>query len=185
MADAPVQPAILVISRVMRPGRADCYDPWVARVEAAAQSGGARSTVRLDQAGGLHHLLFQFEDAHALDAWCGRAEYAALRKEADRFSVGLDQTGNGPTAHFTIPSEAAAPKWKSALVTWVGVVPTLLVLSSTIGWLLPDAPRIAQQLISSVLLTVILTWLILPRVRGWSRFWMLRSSGGNLRRKPG
>jgi len=186
MADAPVQPAVLVISRVMRPGRADCYDPWVARVEAAVQArDGARSTVRLDQAGGLHHLLLQFSDAQALKAWRERTDYAALREEADTFSVGLDQTGGGPTAHFTIPSEAAAPKWKSALVTWVGVVPTLLVLSSTIGWLLPDAPRIAKQLISSVLLTVILTWLILPRVRGWSRFWMLRGSGGSLRRKPG
>jgi antibiotic biosynthesis monooxygenase (ABM) superfamily enzyme len=70
-------------------------------------------------------------------------------------------------------------------VTWLGVVPTLLIVSSVIAWALPDVPRVVQQIISSVLLTSALTWLILPRVRGWSRFWMMQNKRGDLRKEPG
>jgi hypothetical protein len=34
------------------------------------------------------------------------------------------------------------------------------------------------------LLTSALTWLILPRVRGWSRFWMMQNERGDLRKEP-
>lgn len=143
------------------------------------------SAVRLDQAGGLHHLVLHFSDRPALQQWSEQATYAALASEADAFSVGLDQNDSGPVMGFDLPSEVAAKKWKTALVTWLGVVPTLLIVSSVIAWALPDFPRVVQQIISSVLLTSTLTWLILPRVRGWSRFWMMQNERGDLRKEPG
>ena len=120
-----------------------------------------------------------------MEAWSVSTDYMSLAREADHFSVSLDQKDSGATVSFTLPSEAAARKWKTALVTWLGVVPTLLIVSGVIGHALPGLSRVVQQLISSVLLTVTLTWLILPRVRAWSRFWMLRDTDGELRKKPG
>lgn len=171
--------ATLVISRVMRPGREDRYDDWAAQVvaEAAAQP-RFHAALRLEQAGGMHHLLVQFADRAALDGWIGQG---AILRAADAFSTGREQVVEGAASQVVLPSEAAAPKWKTALVTWAGVVPTLLLVSGAIGWLLPGAPRPVQQILSSVLLTAMLTWVILPRVRGWSRFWMLRDGKGRLR----
>ncbi len=186
MPSSPPSPAAFVISRVMRPGHEDAYDPWAARVMAAAQADERFvSAVRLDQAGGLHHLVLQFADAAALKHWSEQEAYGALASEADAFSVGLDQNDSGAVMGFDLPSEVAAEKWKTALVTWLGVVPTLLIVSSVIAWALPGVPRVVQQIISSVLLTSALTWLILPRVRGWSRFWMMQNERGDLRKEPG
>jgi antibiotic biosynthesis monooxygenase (ABM) superfamily enzyme len=186
MPSSPPSPAAFVISRVMRPGHEGEYDPWAARVIAAGQSEDRFiSAVRLDQAGGLHHLVLQFTDRPALKRWSEQETYAALASEADTFSVGLDQKDSGAVMGFDLPSEVAAKKWKTALVTWLGVVPTLLIVSSIIAWALPDVPRVVQQITSSVLLTSALTWLILPRVRGWSRFWMLQNERGDLRKEPG
>lgn len=177
-------PAHLVISRVMRPGHEDDYDGWAGRVVAAAQAQAAfASAVRLDQAGGLHHLLLQFGSVPALRAWTEAWAYRRLAGEADSFSVALDQQHAGATVRFDLPSDAAAKKWKTALITWIGVVPTLLILSTAIRWAFPAMPRLAQQILSSILLTATLTWIILPRVRGWSRFWMLQNSQGDLRKE--
>lgn len=183
MSTASPDPAMLVLSRVMRPGRDDAYDAWVERVAAAALGEGrALSTARLDQAGGIHHLLLHFETEAAMRDWRQGATFAALVAEGEAFSVGLAQAGRGTAPRFDLPSEAAAKKWKTALVTWLGVVPALLLFSTLVRWLLPAAPRLVQQVLSSILLTVALTWFILPRVRGWSRFWMLQASDGSLRR---
>jgi antibiotic biosynthesis monooxygenase (ABM) superfamily enzyme len=176
-------PATFVVSRVMRPGREDAYEPWVRRLLTAAQTHDRfAAAVRLDQAGGLHHLLLQFGGPDALQAWLAQPAYRDLAAEAEAFSVGLDQRDSGKVVGFTLPSEVAAKKWRTALVTWIGVVPTLLIVSGVIGWALPALPRVLQQILSSVVLTAALTWLILPRVRGWSRFWMLQDSRGKLRK---
>lgn len=186
MPIAIASPAAFVISRVMRPGHGDEYNAWADRVIAAAQADGHfTSAVRLDQAGGLHHLVLQFADAAAIQRWAEQETYSSLAHEAEDFSVGLDQHDSGTITRFDLPSEVAAKRWKSALVTWLGVVPTLLIVGSVIGWALPDMPRILQQILSSILLTCALTWLILPRVRGWSRFWMMQNERGDLRKEPG
>ncbi|MBB4619794.1 hypothetical protein [Sphingomonas abaci] len=182
MTPSSPRPATLVISRVMRPGREGDYDGWAAGVIGSACSQpGFQAALRLDQAGGMHHLLVQFAGRIALDNWTGQGGQADRQRAADDFSTGRQQVVEGAASHVVLPSEAAARKWKTALVTWAGVVPTLLLVSGVVGWLLPDAPRPVQQILSSVLLTGALTWVILPRVRRWSRFWMLRDSRGRLR----
>lgn len=178
--------ATLTISRVMRPGHEAQYDPWIERlIRDATAVHGYRAAIRLDQAGGLHHSVLQFDDRQSLDDWRGSDAFARLAAEADAFSVGLAQSKTGAEVGFALPSEAAAKKWKTAIVTWVGVVPTLLAVSGLVGWALPSLPRVAQQIVSSILLTSALTWLILPRVRSWSRFWMLQDSNGRLRKADG
>jgi len=183
MQSPPSSPAAFVMSRVMRPGHDAEYDPWARRLLAAAQADACFvAAVRLDQAGGLHHLLLHFAGPDALRRWLDQPAYGELCREAEAFSVGLDQRDDGAVVGFTLPSEVAAKKWRTALVTWLGVVPTLLIVSAVVGWALPGVPRILQQILSSIVLTAALTWLILPRVRGWSRFWMLQDSQGNLRK---
>lgn len=185
MPISPPSLAALVISRVMRPGREESYDPWTKRVIAAGQADRHLiSAVRLDQTGGIHHLILQFTDRTAMTHWSEQQAYRALVEQADAFSVGLQQDADGTVMGFDLPSEAAAKKWKTALVTWLGVVPTLLIVSNSVAWALPNIPRVLQQILSSILLTSALTWLILPKVRGWSRFWMMQNKCGELQNRP-
>jgi antibiotic biosynthesis monooxygenase (ABM) superfamily enzyme len=80
-----------------------------------------------------------------------------------------------------LPSEQAAPKWKTFIATWAAVLPLLLVLNALVG-LLP-LPKLVRLPLSSVLLTASLTWFVLPFVRRRVRPWLLADDEG-IRKEP-
>lgn len=177
------EPATFVLSRVVRPGRQADYQLWADAFDrAAAAVPGHRGGVRLEQGGGFHHLLHRFADAEQLDRWRASPPVVALLAAAEHHSVGRAQQAVGAQVGFALPSEAAARKWKAWLVTWLTVLPVLLVVSTIVRRMLPGWPPPAQLIASSPILTGLLTWVILPRVNRWSRFWQVQTAGGRARR---
>jgi uncharacterized protein len=178
--------ATLVESRVIRAGREADFARWAdAQAAALAAAPGHQGTVRLEQADGLFHLIARFHDEAALRGFRDSPEAQALAAQADALSVALVQQGTGDDLRLTIPSEAAARKWKRFVTTLAAVFPVLLVLSTAVRSLVPHWPPPAQLLLSSPLLTATLQWLILPRLQRWSRLWTLRDAHGRLAREPG
>ena len=174
--------ATAVISRAVRPGRLDAFRDWADRVDAAAGAQpGFLGLLRLEQSGGLHHLVHRFESRAALDRWEGSPDQRALIEVGHDASVGLHQVKAGERAHFDLPSESGGSKGKTFLVTWLTVLPVLLALSSAVRALFPDLPPLLQTALSSLLLTGMLTTVILPRVQRWSRFWLLQDASGRLK----
>lgn len=176
-------PATFIASHIVRPGHLDQFRAWAAEFDrAAAQAGGHRGGIRLEQAGGFHHLIHRFATAENLDAWLASPAYRSLREAGEAHAVARAQHEAGDQVGFALPSEASAPKWKAWLVTWLSVLPVILLVSSAIRWLSPDLPPLAQAALSSLILTATLTWLILPRVNRWSRFWQVRNTSGKVRK---
>lgn len=69
------------------------------------------------------------------------------------------------------------PKWKQAAATWLGVYPTLVAVNVVMVRPLADSVNWLVLLTgSSMVLTVILTWVILPRVHRVLRPWMFAES---------
>ncbi|WP_375397833.1 hypothetical protein [uncultured Sphingomonas sp.] len=173
--------ATLVLTRVIRPGRLDRFRGWATDLDrAAAGAPGHDGSVRLEQAGGFHHLLHRFVGADDLARWQASPAYAALMRAGESHSVGRAQAETGDRVSFALPSEATAHKWKTWLVTLVAVLPVLLVISTAVRALLTGWPPIAQTALSSPILTAVLTGLILPRVNRWSRFWQVQDSDGRV-----
>jgi len=65
-------------------------------------------------------------------------------------------------------------KWKTFLLTWIAVYPTLLLNMYALDALVPNLWRPIQLAISSLLLTSSLTWLIMPRLTSLLRPWLFR-----------
>lgn len=65
-------------------------------------------------------------------------------------------------------------KWKTFLLTWIAVYPTLLLIMYALDALVPNLWRPIQLAISSLLLTSSLTWLIMPRLTSLLRPWLFR-----------
>jgi antibiotic biosynthesis monooxygenase (ABM) superfamily enzyme len=176
------RPATLVLSRAVRPGKADAFARWIDELSAAARAAdGFAGIVRLGQTDALQHLLLRFEDDATLARFRASAGYRALAEHGDELTVGIDQVATGRDVDIELPSDASASPWKRFIVTWLSVLPVLLLVSTVVRTLLPALPPPVQIIISSLLLTSLLQWVILPRVQRAARAWMLKDAGGALR----
>lgn len=135
---------------------------------------GFRSIIRLDQGPAISHTLVQFDSQDQPDIWLRSEALLLLRAEGTLKTI---KPLVGQTSVVNIPGPASAPKWRQAATTWFGVYPTLVAanilmirpLSGSVNWLVLLTG-------SSVVLKVILTFVILPRVQRALRPWMFAGS---------
>ncbi|WP_278247478.1 antibiotic biosynthesis monooxygenase [Sphingomonas jatrophae] len=165
-------------SRVVRADRTEAFEAWAARIDqAAAEAPGHLGTVRLEQTGGVVHLLYRFEDAAALERWEASDRYRALQAEGDELAVPRRVTGTGTSVRFALPGEADAANWKKWLLTWIAVFPLLVAFNTGLRALPVELPLIVQLALTSLVVTATLTWVILPRVTRWAKPWILSEDG--------
>lgn len=172
----------MITSRAIRAGHEADFEQWVERLNDLARAApGYRAAIRLGQTAGFQHLLFRFDDRGAAEAWQASETLSVHVAVADVYSTALRQTDAGDGVAFELPSDASASKWKRFITTWVAVFPVLLVVSFVVRTVLKDAPLPLQLLLSSLILTATLQWVILPRLQRYTRFWLLQDSSGRLK----
>ena len=70
---------------------------------------------------------------------------------------------HGLEAFFNDPSMAIhPPKWKMAITTWLGVWPTVFVVSKLIGPLTKPIPAIGATGLVTLVVVILLTWVVMP-----------------------
>jgi uncharacterized protein len=138
--------------------------------------------MRLDQPGGLVHFVHRFDRPESVDRWEDSADHRALFDDVEDIATHRSERGRGGQTRFHLPSEGAAPKWKTWLATWLAVFPVLLAINGAVRALPLDLPPVGQLAITSPILTALLTWFILPWVRKVARPWLLVGDEGELRK---
>lgn len=168
----------VVVSHIIRPVHEQAFAEWAKRMgEGVRAASGFRSIIRLDQGPAISHTVVQFDSQEQLDSWLGSDVFLRLRAEGVNYSLRTIQPQVGRTSVVSIPGSASMPKWKQAAATWLGVYPTLVVVNVIIARPLADSVNWLVLLTgSSIVLTVILTWVILPRVHRVLRPWMFAES---------
>lgn len=178
----PQEAVTVVSSRVVRAGRVDEFRAWTADIdEAVGHFPSHRGNVRLEQPGGVFHLVYQFDTRDQLDRWEASEPFRSLQREGDSFSIARRQVRDGEQVSFNLPGEASASTWKTFVITWAAVLPTIFSLNGLIELLPVDLPQAVRLAITSFLLTATLTWLILPRVKRWTKTWVLSDGDGKVR----
>ena len=69
---------------------------------------------------------------------------------------------HGLEAFFRDTRRPPPPRWKMAVVTWIGVYPTVLLWSSLLPKLLPDVPHLAMMALVITCSVITLTWGLMP-----------------------
>jgi antibiotic biosynthesis monooxygenase (ABM) superfamily enzyme len=69
---------------------------------------------------------------------------------------------HGLEAFFRETQRAPPPRWKMAIVTWIGVFPSVLLWSSLLPKVLSSLPSLAVVAIVNVFVVVTLTWGVMP-----------------------
>jgi antibiotic biosynthesis monooxygenase (ABM) superfamily enzyme len=172
--------ATVVVSRVINPGMESEFDQWVREVDAAARRfPGHRGNVRLQDPGGVNHLVYQFDSEDELRRWEASEPRRRLVRRGDELSRRWRQMAMGLDAWFAVPGQAASPKWKTFVATWLAVYPTLLAISYGVYGLLalagvPHLFRPLRLVMTSMPMTAALTWIVMPRVTRLLRPWLMQ-----------
>lgn len=175
----------VLISRRVREGMGEAFETEMQRmVESASAFEGhlGGQVIRPEQEDGsvdplLYHVLFAFDSQAHLQVWQRSQERATHLQTIAAFTQGeqaLRQL-NGLAHWFAEPkgpSLPPPPRWKVAIVTWLGIFPTVLTLFLTVAPLMGDWPLVPRTMVLTALVVIIMTWLVAPRLTLWLKPWL-------------
>lgn len=79
-------------------------------------------------------------------------------------------------AHTRAPAQP--PRYKLALLTWIGVYPIITLLLAALGPATAAWPLPLRTLLLTAVMVPTLTWLVVPALTRFFRAWLARPSGG-------
>lgn len=170
-----------IISHVVRPGREQGYEEWLRGIIAAAKKFKGQRGVSIvrpcDRTHPEYVAILRFDRYTNLKQWL---ESDVRREWIERLQPLIEkpeevQTLTGLETWFTLPNKplkATPPRYKMALVTWLGVFITLAILSRLLAPFLSKLPVLLNQLITTGLVVAFLTYLIMPRLTQLFRQWL-------------
>jgi uncharacterized protein len=192
------EPITVSIRREVDPERITEATVWVQTgVNLATKYPGFLGSgwVRAGEDSQIWHMLYRFANEESLVAWekSGEREWwlsmgeGFIRSERSKRRTGIEGWFDEPTTGtVTLPSAAggtttvavvaAPPRWKQAVSIWLGFFPLNLAftyaMSPVPGW---DAlPIWLRVLATTVVLTPIMTYWVLPFVTRSLRSWLAR-----------
>ena len=125
----------------------------------------------------LYHVVFAFDNEAHLAASQNSAERAHWLAQVLPHTVGAQQLHRvtGLDYWFAAPNSTtrpAPPRWKVATVTWLGIFPTVLMLFLTIAPLMESWYLVPRVMVITVLVVLIMTWVVAPRLTRWLHPWL-------------
>ncbi|MFN3956170.1 MAG: antibiotic biosynthesis monooxygenase [Tepidimonas ignava] len=175
---------MVLVSRRARPGHESALETTWEQLSAAAASfpgylGG--QLIRPSAQGEtdderLYHMLFAFDSEDHLRQWQQSPARAlglkALEPHVEGREVVRELSG---LDHWFTPHQAQQqhppPRWKVAVVSWLGIYPTVLVLFLTVAPWLGNWPLPLRVALITALVVLIMTWVVAPALtkalRGW------------------
>lgn len=127
------------------------------------------------RSGDVHFVLLRFHDRVGFEAFEQHEATATLFERAERLAdaAGPPQLRTGLETWFASPQREtpAPPRWKMALVTWLALLPQVLVLAQV----LPAMPFLLHAAVSTAIPVSMLTWVVMPRLSRWLAGWLYRA----------
>ncbi len=182
-ADLPVT---VSITRHVEPDRVDQMVAWVRAGSALAErfpgflgTGWVRPSVASDE----WHMLYRFDSAASLGAWeasdqrtwwLGSAQGLVGESLRER-RTGIEGWFDQPLEHDVEdlrPLPAAPPRWKQAVMIWTAFFPLSLLAGLVIGRLAPGLSIVPRVLVTTVAMTPIMTYLVLPQLTRRLDWWL-------------
>jgi antibiotic biosynthesis monooxygenase (ABM) superfamily enzyme len=181
MTDQTGPVTIAALRRVV-PGREEDFEAWARGIsEEASKFPGHLGSghIRPADPTGEHAIVYRFDTSEHLDAWQGSPERERWLEASRELTVGESRiersTGLEYWFHDPGCSDGAPPAvWKQALLTWLGLYPTVLIVAYTAGLLMASWPLPLRSIVTSGLSVLLMTWLVMPNVTRLFRGWLQR-----------
>ncbi|MEA5503615.1 antibiotic biosynthesis monooxygenase [Halotia wernerae UHCC 0503] len=174
----------VVISQIVKPGCEIAYEAWLKEITSVSRTylGHLGTNVIRPQTGvrSEYVIIFRFDGYENLKAWMTSRDREHWLTQAQTL-VESDphvQQISGLEAWFSLPGQPlkTPPRYKTALLTWAAVYVLINVLNMLITPLLRGLPPLIASLIVTIIMVVLLTYVIMPRVSRWFSKWLYAKS---------
>lgn len=179
----PEDPVTVVVRRRAKPGREADLERWLRDVIAATKSfPGYQGSTVLRPRGPTqpeHVLVFRFASIEHLRGWQASAVRAEHLARAEAFTEEVEVVAQqGLEPFFDLPAHRAAPppRWKMAVVTWVGLYPIVVLVGEASRPLLGDLPFALGAVPQTMASVVLMTWLVMPTLTRLATGWLYPSA---------
>ncbi len=172
----------VLVTRRIKPGMEATFEKLMGDMIEAARTYPGHLGAQLVRPGeqdgtepGLYQVVFAFDSNAHLQAWndsparsLGLAAIAPLTEgpAQTRQVIGL--------AHWfmTGTQQTPPPRWKVAIVTWMGIFPTVLLLFILLGDILATLPLVLRVGTLTGLVVLIMTWVVAPQLTRVMKPWL-------------
>ncbi|MET4225377.1 antibiotic biosynthesis monooxygenase [Oerskovia enterophila] len=133
------------------------------------------------------HMLYRFADESTLDAWDSSPERVAWLQEGQGLveeqrverRTGIEGWFDAPARveEPQISAERAPARWKQSVSIWLGFFPVNLAFTLLMSWAVPsfgELPVLPRVLVTTLVLTPIMTYAVLPWVTRRLAPWLAR-----------
>jgi len=129
----------------------------------------------------LYHVVLAFDNKDNLNAWQNSpARSLGLAAAAPYIDGQTTVRQVSGLAHWfqtpASPKQAPPPRWKVAVVTWLGICPTVYVLFLLFGDLLAPWPLLPRIMFLTVLVVGLMTWVVAPQLTRLFKPWLYAAS---------
>ena len=181
------QMVMMLVSHHVRSGNESRFEREVSHlVETAANFPGCLGAQlvppgnQVENENHLYHAMLAFENPDAMRAWQQSPERATGLAAAAAYIEGRSAVREVQgLAHWfqvrTGPTSSAPPRWKVAIVTWLGICPTVYLAFLLLGdvlspwWLLP------RIVVLTMLVVTVMTWIVAPQLTRLLKPWLYSS----------
>lgn len=130
-----------------------------------------------EEAGGAYQIIVRFASEADLQQWDASPARAAVHQRMR--AVAEDEPEyrrlSGLEAWFTsavVPATMHPPRVRMAIVTWLGIFPTVSLVLWFIAPLLQGVPFLLRTGLLTALIVVTMTWVVMPRLTKFMRSWL-------------
>lgn len=174
------EPITVIIMRLVRAGSESAFENAVkAFIPKALAFPGHLGVHMLRPSPGEREYgaVLKFRRQQDWDAFRKSADYLTFLAQIAPFLEGLQQeeTLCGLESWFTPIGQRVTrvpPRWKMALVTWIGVCFVVFVVNVGLSWWTLDWLGWLRFLVANALVVVVLTWAVMPILNRLFRNWL-------------
>jgi antibiotic biosynthesis monooxygenase (ABM) superfamily enzyme len=179
-------PVTVSITRHVDPAHSDEMLAWIraggalaVRFDGFLGTGWVRPAPDSDE----WHMLYRFADEQSLAHWeessqrrwwLGAAQGIVGESRLER-RTGIEGWFDEPTStdvQDLRPPPPAPPRWKQMVVIWLAFFPLSLLMSWLLGLTAPGLPLLPRVLLSTVVMTPLMTYVVLPRMTRALEWWL-------------
>ena len=173
-------PVTRIARRRAQPGHESAYEALVREMFATMRSSPGFLGADLlppEQTGDAYQVIVRFATEADMQLWDASPARAAIHQRMRDVAENEPEYRNlsGLEAWFTpavVPASMHPPRIRMAVVTWLGIFPTVSLVLGLIAPLLMPVPFLLRTALLTALVVLVMTWVVMPRLTKLMRPWL-------------
>ncbi len=124
-----------------------------------------------------YRIVFKFRDRKSLAGWEASDERTELLEQIEHLLLQPSEreVTSGIVTWFTLPGQNPVkppPRYKMTIVSWLALYPAVTLVFLMFGDLLAQIPLLLRTLLVTVVVMLLMSYLLMPRMTRWFAFWL-------------